>query len=250
MTGIAATSSFKNALTFSFQDKKWGTKYLVAGLLVIASAVIPLIPLLFLLGYKTRIMRRIANDDGQPALPDWNNWGDLLIDGLRLAGLYVVYYIPGIVLALIGFLAMFIPAVNSHFDSGASSFAPVGVILLMWFFMGIGMLWCLAASFFLGPAQVHMVAKSRFSAGFEFSDWWKVMRANLGGFVLAFVLAIGLQQLASGIISISVLTVCLIFLVPFIAIAVSLYELIVTSTLYAIAYREAIDALAVPQVAS
>jgi len=249
MSNIVTTGGLKRALTFSFEDPKWGTKYLIGGLLVIASVIIPIIPLLLLLGYAARIIRRITNEDGQPALPEWNNWGDLLVDGLRLFGLYVIYLLPGILLLVFGYLAMLVPAISGRFDTG-SPVAPLGAMLVMWFIMGLGTLLFLAASFFLGPAAVHTVAKSRFAAGFEFSAWWKVLRANLSGFVLTFALATGLSQLAAGAASISLLTVFLIFLVPFIAIAAWLYTGVVTAALTAAAYRDGMETLAVPQVMS
>ena len=246
---IVTTSGLKNALVFSFQDKKWGTKYLIGGLLILASMIIPVIPILFVLGYAARIIRRITNEDGQAALPEWNNWGDMLVDGLRIFGLYLIYLLPGIILMVIGYLTLLVPAIGGHFDV-ISPAEQIGTLFVMWILMALGILWTLAASFLLQPAAVHMVAKSRFGAGFEFSAWWKILGANIGGFVLALVISMGLAQLLNVVITFSILTIGLIILLPVIAIAGWLYTGLVTSVVCASAYREGLDALAAKQAAA
>jgi hypothetical protein len=238
--------SIKTALSFTFEDKRWVSKYLVAGLLLIASAVIPFIPLFFLLGYAARIMKRITNDDGQASLPEWKDWGDLLIDGLRLFGVSLVYMLPGIVLMIIGYLAFLVPAVNGTFDRATTAAAPLGALAVMWFIMGIGILLSLAASFVLGPALARTAAQERFGAGFEFTAIWKVLRVNFWGFVVAFALLVGLSQLVSGLVVVSWLTICLICLTPFIGLAVYVYLTVVAAALYGVAYREGMDKLTPP----
>jgi hypothetical protein len=227
MSSVISSGALQTALTFPFKDKKWGSKFAIASLFVLLSPIIPLIPILLLLGYAARVMRRITNDDGQPALPEWNNWEDLLLDGLRLLAIDILYMLPGIVLIIIGYLAMIVPAIAGAMDSERMSWQPLGMMFGMWFFIGLGILYILAAKFALGAIQVHVIAKQRFGAGFEFSDWWRLLRANFGGFLLAFVIII-----------------CLICLIPFIAIIVGIYLQLVSAALNALAYREAAEKLA------
>lgn len=244
MSTQITTTSLQRALAFVFRDKKWGTKILVAGLLTLLNGVIPIIPALLLLGYEARVMRRIAVEDGEAALPEWNDWGDMLIDGLRLLGINILYYLPGVVFIIIGYIAVLISAGRGNWEASSSAAGPVIAMVVMWFLMGIGTLLIMAALFFSGPAMVHAIAKKRFGAAFEFSSWWKVLRANWGGFFLAFILIFGLSQLMSGVLAITIFTVCLICLAPIIIIAVGIYTRLVTAALYGMAYREGADKLA------
>ena len=138
---------------------------------------------------------------------------------------------------------MLIPALSGAMRSSRMSWQPLGMMAGMWFFMGLGILYILLTKFALGAIQVHVIAKERFGAGFEFNDWWRILRANLGGFVLAFVIFIGLTQLLAGAVAITWFTICLICLVPFIAIIIGIYLQVVAAALNALAYREAIDKL-------
>ena len=243
MSSVFSSGNLQTALTFPFKDKKWGSKFAIAGLFVLLSPIIPLVPVLLLLGYAARVMRRITNEDGQPALPEWNDWEKLLTDGLRLLGINIIYMIPGIVILFIGYLVMLIPALSGAIRSSRMSWLPLGILAWIWFFMGLGGLYLLAAQFAVGAIQVHVIAKQRFGAGFEFNDWWRLLRANFGGFVLAFVIVMGLTQLLAGAVALTWLTICLICLVPFLAIVVGIYIQLVSAALYALAYREAADKL-------
>lgn len=243
MSSVISSGNLQTALTFPFKDKKWGSKFAVAGLFVLLSPIIPLVPVLLLLGYAARVMRRITNEDGQPALPEWNEWEKLLTDGLRLLGINIIYMIPGIALVFVGYLVILIPALSGAMRSSRMSWQPLGMMAMMWFFMGLGILYLLAAKFALGAIQVHVIAKQRFGAGFEFNDWWRLLRANFGGFVLAFVIVMGITQLLAGAVAVTWLTIFLICLLPFIAIIVAIYIQLVSAALYALAYREATDKL-------
>lgn len=243
MSSVISSGNLQTALTFPFKDKKWGSKFAIAGLFVLLSPIIPFIPVLLLLGYAARVMRRITNEDGQPALPEWNDWEKLLTDGLRLLGINIIYLIPGILLVLLGYLVMLVPAITGAMESSRMSWQPLGMMAGMWFFMGLGIIYLLVAKFVLGAIQVHVIAKQRFSAGFEVNDWWRLLRANFGGFVLAFVIVMGVTQLLAAAVALTWFTICLICLVPFIAIVVGVYIQLVSAALYALAYREAADKL-------
>ncbi|MHB9031738.1 MAG: DUF4013 domain-containing protein [Anaerolineae bacterium] len=247
MAGTISTANLQSALSFVIQDKKWGSKVLIAGLMALLCCIIPIIPVLLLLGYQARIMRRITNEDGKPALPDWNNWGDMFIDGLRLLAINIIYLLPGILVFLFGYVALFASAIGGAAMARHAGDGPglVGV-LFMWFFFGFGILLGMAGYLFSVPAQVHAISKSQFSAAFDFRAWWRVFKSNWIGFVLAIVVVFGLSQAMGLVFAVAWLTICLICLTPFIIIAVMVYTLLVTSALYALAYREGTDILAAP----
>ncbi|MFN2244903.1 MAG: DUF4013 domain-containing protein, partial [Anaerolineae bacterium] len=78
------------AFTFVFDDKDWvvkvliGIGILVAGL-VLSWLIIPgILAGLLLSGYALEITRRVIRGEVE-VLPAWEDWGQLLIDGLQVA---------------------------------------------------------------------------------------------------------------------------------------------------------------------
>ena len=70
--------NFKNLLEYPFKDKKSGSKILIGSLLIFSSIIIPILPLLVVLGYIMRIAKRIIDGDGELSMPDWDQWGEYL----------------------------------------------------------------------------------------------------------------------------------------------------------------------------
>ncbi len=65
---------YSHNLIFPFDDPHWVKKLATGGLLILASLIIPLIPLFFVAGYCLRICQRIIHDGGEPYLPEWDDW--------------------------------------------------------------------------------------------------------------------------------------------------------------------------------
>ena len=79
-------------IVFPFKDQRWVSKFVVGGLLSLFGFLIPLtfIPVS---GYMIRVMRHTL-DEGTYALPDWDDWGDLILSGLKAWLVTVVYSLP------------------------------------------------------------------------------------------------------------------------------------------------------------
>ncbi len=95
---------FGKAFTFAFEDKDWIKKLGIAGLLLI----IPIIGWLAVAGWGIELTKRVIARDPNP-LPEWSNFGDLLMKGLMVWVIGFVYALPiilisgcqqGVVLAL------------------------------------------------------------------------------------------------------------------------------------------------------
>jgi hypothetical protein len=75
------------SFSFVFEDDEWITKVLIAvGVLLggidLGILVIPaIVAALLLSGYGLEIARRVIHSDSQ-VLPEWDDWGALLSDGL------------------------------------------------------------------------------------------------------------------------------------------------------------------------
>jgi hypothetical protein len=244
-TNLSNSSNLITAFKYPFSDPRWFQKLLVGALLILASMIIWLIPSIFVLGYLYRISRRIISGDGQATLPEWDDWGGLFKDGIKLFGIGFIYLLPAFIVFVAAYAVMFIPYFSimaRTFTSHGPEASPVMpssifMIFLMYPLMGLGMLLSLATIVFLPPAIMHATATGTFKGGFQFSEWWKVFRANLGGFFIANLLLLGNLAVLYFVITFVMMTIVLICLYPALLVAISIYIGTVTYALYAEAYR-------------
>lgn len=255
---IPATNELIKTITFPFTDKRWFLKVLIGILLGIAACLIPVIPSIFLLGYYYRISRRIIAEDGQAAVPEWEDWGRLFTDGIRYFGAALIYSLPMLIAFILMYAVMFLPMLGMM-DMGSSmqpwggygdatrTLGSFGLIFLMYPMMAFNMLVFLLTVVFLPPALMHVVAKDSFGAAFQFSGWWKIFRANFGGFVIAFMISTALLCMIyfGSFILLSSIVFCIVAPI-FLWLSAMLVGLVI-SALYARAYRAGVETLAGPK---
>jgi hypothetical protein len=94
-------------------------------------------------------------------------------------------------------------------------------------------------------AEVHVVEKGEFAAGFRFREWWAIFKANWSGFLLALAISYAASFALTLIVQFAMLTLVLICLLPFITPAIALYLSLVMYTAFAQAYKVGRDKLAV-----
>jgi len=100
------------SITYLFQDPKWLTKVLVGGLLLF----IPIVGWLIVAGYWLRLIRQIAQGNELP-LPEWNDFGNDLVRGVKVFVVGVVWSLPLIILDAI-------TSVASGIGSSSTSLTP------------------------------------------------------------------------------------------------------------------------------
>ncbi len=86
---------FGLSFSFPFQDEDWIKK-------IVLTAVISFIPVIgqfALMGWMVELTRRVIRGDENP-LPDWADFGGILILGLKMVVIGFVYSLPLILLAL------------------------------------------------------------------------------------------------------------------------------------------------------
>jgi hypothetical protein len=236
MTTRFTTENLKSVFTFPFQDESWVSKLIVGTLLYIAGVVI--FPYLFVLGYLYEIMRRVILEAEEPSLPAWEHWGRLLADGLKLFGASLVYNLPGLVLLLASQLAavVFIPLSESA-SSPESAFPLLGMSVMM-VFMGLGILLGMLGLFATTVAAGHMVATGEFTAAFRVGEWWPVLRKNLAGYLIAFVILGGASWIANFISQLFIFTIVLCVVYPVFLFFAYTYISVVGAAMFAQAYVE------------
>jgi hypothetical protein len=234
--------------TYAFKDPRWKMKFFIGTLIGLLGYIIPVLPGILLIGYGATIMRQIIVDNAGPSLPEWDDWGTLFSRGIKMFGAMFIYFLPVTILVVGGYVLMMFPmfaAVFSESRYGAPSSNLVGFQVLGMFggmaMFFIGMFLSLPISLFLPPAIAHGVAKDSFAAAFHIQEWWKVLRANLGGFFTAFVLIGGIYFILIFIAQMVYMTIILCFLLPILLNVLMIYMSMVSAAAVGEAYRRGVE---------
>ena len=212
------------AFTFVFDDKDWMIKVLigigiVAVGLVLSWLIIPaILAALLLSGYALEITRRVIRGDVE-VLPAWEDWGQLLLDGLQVAVISLVYALPMIILsACVGAPLQWLSEGN-NVVSGLFGFG-VGCV---------NFLWTVFLSLVLPAAIARFAAEGELAAAFQFGDVLALVRDNLTTYLITAVMV-----WATGIMAFLGLLFCIIGI--FFTVV---YAQLVNGHLYGQAYLEA-----------
>jgi hypothetical protein len=250
MTTNLTSDWIRSLLGFPFREARWREKLLSASLVAFAGFIIPILPWAALYGYFAQVARPILRTGAEPSLPDWDDWSRLLVDGFRLLGVGVVFFLPLMVLFIVSYVGMIGPAVAAGILGESGRVSDRVPVLLMalgslggFALFGLTMLFGLAASMVLPPAAMHVIAHEQFAAAFRLREWWLILRANLSGFLIAFALLYGLSFVAGLAIQILYFTIVLCCLMPFVLAAFSAYFTVVSAALFAQTYRAGVQRL-------
>ena len=172
------------AFGFVFEDENWIVKVLIgAGVflvgLLLGVLVIPaVIAGAILAGYEVEIVRRVIRGD-MDALPEWDNWGALITDGLKVLVIGIVYALPAIIVSLClgvpaGILAEDSPGLSSALSILSSC---------------LSILWAIVISILLPAAIAFFVAEDELGAAFRFGEVISFVRDNLSTYLVTFVMS-------------------------------------------------------------
>ncbi|MFC1976340.1 DUF4013 domain-containing protein [Chloroflexota bacterium] len=251
-----STEHLQTLLAFPFKDEDWKNKFVIGSLVVFASFAIPLIPLFFVYGYMVQIMRRIIVEKGELFLPEWDDWGKLFVDGLKLLGVALIYMLPVMILFMVGFFMMFflpmlgipIAAIGGEEnpEAAGAAFGVLTIVIMAGFsvLFGLGMILSIAIGVVMPAILGHVVATDDFSAAFRLKEWWAVFRANLSGFLIAYGIIILMSIVLSSAFTILYCTIILSCLVPIITAPVTMYLIVIYGAIFGQAYRDGVQKLA------
>lgn len=250
MTNPLTASHFQSVLEFPFRRPQGIEKLAIGSLLTLMSFIVPLVPLVLVIGYQVAVARR-AIRSGELELPEWAEWSQLLVDGLKAWGVTLIYLLPAVLAFVLGYAGMFGASFGAALveEAGLVEIVPAMPLLLIGSLggislFGLGMVLALVAAAVLSPALMHMIAKDEFAAAFRVREWWAVLRANLSGFILATVLVLGLTFVFSFLVQILQFTIVLCCLVPVAYSAYTMYVGTICNGLYGLVYRDATARLA------
>ncbi len=162
------------SFTYVFEDKKWVEKVLIGGLL----SLIPIVNFIAF-GYALRTLKNVA-EQKEPALPEWDDWGQDWIRGL-LASIVapVIYAIPLIVMAIpYGIVMSFL----FGDDTGARVCSAA--------FSCLSSLYGIAMGVVLPAAMIKYATEEEFGSFFRFSEIFDFIRDTAGNYIVALLIII------------------------------------------------------------
>lgn len=234
---MISSFNIEQILTFPFKETESRKNFLIGTLVYFASFIIPILPLIFVMGYTARIMRQVFNSEA-PHMPAWDDWESMFKDGLYLFGVRIVYTLPLLIIILPLYFAMMFMPLWLNSNSGSSD----ALAFLPFLIFGIAMIFIFPISLALGiilpAAEVHTIINSDFAAGFRIREWWQIFRANWVGFLLAYLISMVASFALTFIVQIAMITIVLICILPFIMPAITAYLSFVMYAAFAQAYKD------------
>lgn len=237
-------------LIFPFKDPAWVKKLLILTLVLLLSAVIPILPWILVAGYLARLVRRMVVEKSEPILPEWDDLGGIFMDGWRPFAAMVTYLLPVFVIFLVVWMLMLLPAVIQPFVSawsvGEYRDAIYSLLVVITSLAGVGgfaifALISLTMAFILPVPLVNTIVHQDYEAAFRFREWLPILGANLSGFIVAFAVSVGMNLVFGFVVQVLFFTIVLCCLTPLLIIGSSTYFYLVYAALYGEAYRVGLE---------
>jgi hypothetical protein len=231
-------------LLFPVKDSESRKYFLIGCAVALAGFIIPIIPYLFLFGYAAQVARQVFKGES-PRMFAWNDWGTLFQDGAKIFGVRIVYTLPILILAIPMMIAgIAMPIIMNNVNSSELETVMAVFVLVMLLFGCLLTILSLPLGLIIPVAEMHTVDKNEFAAGFRFREWWGIFRANLGGFILTFVIIYAASMVLTIVMQILIATLILACLLPFFIPALTTYITLVMYAMIAQAYKVGRDKLA------
>jgi hypothetical protein len=169
------------AFSFVFDDEQWVTSILIMGLLIL----VPILGSIMLIGYMMETARNVAMNSPRP-LPKWDNFGEKLSLGFAGFVISLVYALPIIVLA--GLITCVAVALGGASGSEEAMGAVLGGTFLC--ILPLIILAALVIQPLMLAAIVRYLQTGRLGDAFQFGTVVAMVRQDLGGWVVLWLLSI------------------------------------------------------------
>ena len=197
----SGTIDFGRAFTFVKEDPDAVRKILIGSAFGLLSLL--LVGVFFLMGYQWRLIQRVARGEPRP-LPDWDDFGGLFVDGLKLFAVNLIYGL-GLLLVLGCPFAVLLLAFSAVAGGRGShgGFEALGALGIVGFYGAI-MLASLLLFVYLPSALVRLAITNDFAAAFQLKENLSFIRRN----PLNYLLSIVLQLVGNFIAQFGILLCC------------------------------------------
>jgi hypothetical protein len=211
------------ALRFTPEDKKWVEKIAIGAVLIFT-----VIGWLAVVGWMLELLRRVVRGEAE-TLPPWTNLGKYFVDGLTVGVIGFIWMLPIIVLSTcLGGLTGILSGVQGDNNGGGM------VVFLNICLAFISLPYSLLVSFLIPPMMGIYALQGTFQEAVNPAKAWRLARANLDGFLVAWLVA-GIVGFAASLVG---TILCLIGIYP-----LGAYASAVGAHLYGQAYREGMASL-------
>ncbi len=184
------------AFTFVTEDQKWVAKLAIGGGLLLAGGI-TIIGNLFtvpvVIGYLLVMARNVINGNPQP-LPEWDNWGERWIEGIKAFAVGFVYGLPaGIIIFVIGIPGAILSASSNNGTSALGSLIVVAtnycLTPILLFLLQI-----------IVPAAIGRLAVAgNIGEAFKFSEVLATVRRNIGTYIVIALMSTAVAGFITGI---------------------------------------------------
>jgi len=222
---------YGKAFTTVFEDKDWIKKLAIGAVLALTG--IGMIPVL---GWALEAARRTYR--GDTILPEWSDFGRLIVDGLKIVAIFFVWMIP--LWIIVACPAGILGAVAGSADQPSDALLTLQVASQVCGGL-IGAVYGIVVGI-LGPAAVGYLAMTGdLGKALNPATAFKLVRANLGTYIVVWLIT----SIAGGVLAFVGILLCVIGL--FVAAA---YHALVYGHLVGQAYQQSEGALTTPAVQS
>ncbi len=177
-----------SAFTYMFDDEEWIKKFVIGGVALLLGILI--VPILLVYGYAFQTLKNIRDNHPRP-LPEWDDFGTLIIEGLKVAVIVLVYNIPTIFFYCAA-MAVNIGASQADSDIQGGLAAVVMClycVLFLLFILGFG----------LFPAGLIRYAQyGTLGSAFQFGEIFSFIKQNIGDYIIAVLLSFVAINFISG----------------------------------------------------
>jgi hypothetical protein len=250
MSNETTLSGLKRFFTFPFEGQDWQKRFVIGAVLMLVSFFIPVIPVIFVFGYIVQVMRRVIEEQDL-ALPEWDDWGKLGVDGLRYGVVSLAFMLPGFLVYFGGMgvymvSSIMLPLFMPMIEQGRSGFVViplffVGSMVIMFLSIFLGMILTLLGVIPLPVALAHFVAKDQVGAAFRFREWWSVLWRNKMGYFIAWTVVGGLFAVLYMGMMLLYSTMILCLLIPVLSAPLLFYLMLVKAAVFGETYRESVS---------
>lgn len=194
---------FEEALSYPRRGG-WRT-VLTGGLLILFGFLI--VPIFIVYGYTVRVLRSAAL--GEETTPRFENWGGLLVDGLKA-------FVIGVAYIIVPYIVMFVALFGTLFAASGESGTGAVVAVISVLIGLVAFFFVFVAAYVLPVALTNFALEDRLGAAFEFR---KITNAAFtGDYVVAVLLSMAVGFVVGFIFFIVFFIVTLIFQLVFVAV--------------------------------
>jgi hypothetical protein len=186
------------AFTFVNEDEAWIKKLAIGAVLILLSFL--LLPIFAVIGYQIRIIRNVIDGRERP-LPEWEDIGQMFMDGLMLFVAGFVYALPIILVSACAGI------VNSATADAAGNMTGLGIVVTI-ASSCLGLLYGLAMALIVPALYIQYARVGEFGALFRVGEIIAIARQNLVDFIIVLLVNMVGSFVVSLASVIAIITIC------------------------------------------